>query len=334
MALPQDSLINKLRDIRRSDEITVDRLMILLPSTNKTLTPGGDPAIREAIVSWQKMERNDSLTKEDLFKLESIILPALRPAFDIVGDSFGELPTPWTDIYQKRSAIEPLIKGIGRINLAGHPKFSRVGTGFVCGENLLLTNRHVAEIFSTKESDGKLLFTPGIRPSVDLKEEVGSTTSIPISITQPVTILDDWDIAVLSVDSLPAEVNPLPLMSSAPKNIEERLATIIGYPSMDPEEDLVQQLQIFRSVFDKKRLQPGRLKGLKQVYSFGKRVDALTHDCSTLAGNSGSAVIDIDSTKIVGVHFSGERPVTNYAVPSWKLYKHPLLKDLKIEFAG
>ncbi|MCT7341310.1 hypothetical protein N5K55_13525 [Pseudomonas aeruginosa] len=40
----------------------------------------------------------------------------------------------------------------------------------------------------------------------------------------------------------------------------------------------------------------------------------LTHDCSTLGGNSGSAVLSIDGGEVVGLHFGGQFRKTNYAV--------------------
>ena len=41
---------------------------------------------------------------------------------------------------------------------------------------------------------------------------------------------------------------------------------------------------------------------------------SLQHDCTTLGGNSGSVVVDLDSGKALGLHFSGKFLTTNYAV--------------------
>jgi endonuclease G, mitochondrial len=167
--------------------------------------------------------------------------------------------------------------------------------------NRLMTNRHVAEHFTTSG----LAFVPGVTTSVDLKQEVGSSATLPIQVVATELILETWDIAVLRVDSLPAGVGVLPLAASAPANLQDAIATIIGYPAFDSAESLLQQMQIFRSVFDKKRLQLGRLKGIQSAPSFGRNVAALAHDCSTLGGNSGSVLIDVGSDKVVGVHFLG-----------------------------
>jgi endonuclease G, mitochondrial len=42
----------------------------------------------------------------------------------------------------------------------------------------------------------------------------------------------------------------------------------------------------------------------------------LTHDCSTLGGNSGSVVLSLDTGQAVGLHFAGRFLEANFAVPS------------------
>ena len=48
-------------------------------------------------------------------------------------------------------------------------------------------------------------------------------------------------------------------------------------------------------------------------------VPAATHDCSTLGGNSGSAVIDLDTGEVLALHFGGLYHQKNYSVPSSEL---------------
>jgi len=193
-----------------------------------------------------------------------------------------------------------------------------VGTAFVVAHDLLLTNRHVAEYF-VDGVGATVQFKSGMSGTLDFKQEVGSPVTLPLRIAAPILILDDWDAALLRVDPLPAGVTPLTLSASPPAAIEGRLAVVIGYPAMDPASDLIQQIQIFRGVFDKKRLMPGRLMGGKTTTSYARTVTALGHDCTTLGGNSGSALIDVASKSVVGLHFAGDYLVANYAVPSWEL---------------
>lgn len=330
----KDLLLKQLREIQRSDNVNIEHLESYIATPGLESMPGGLAVTPEAIDSWHRFEADQQLSEQDLYQLESIILPALRPAFDIVADSFEPLPALWKEINEQRTSIEPLIKGIGRLNLVGHPSLTRVGTAFICGDSALMTNMHVAQYFTHGIGTGvQLSFTPGIVPSLDLKQEVGSNASVVVSITEPVVVLDDWDIAILRVSGIPSGTKPLPLSATQPVTLNERMAAIVGYPAFDPNDDLVQQIQIFRSVFDKKRLQPGRLKSIKSVTSMGRTVQALAHDCSTLGGNSGSALIDVETGKIVGIHFGGERLVANYAVPAWVLADHPALRSSGVSFS-
>ncbi|HCT6914658.1 TPA: protease, partial [Pseudomonas aeruginosa] len=65
---------------------------------------------------------------------------------------------------------------------------------------------------------------------------------------------------------------------------------------------------IFGNIYDVKRFAPGEVVGLPHDAWY------LTHDCSTLGGNSGSAVLSIDGGEVVGLHFGGQFRKTNYAV--------------------
>ncbi len=347
MTYRRERLIARLRELQRVDGITSSDVELFAHEMAPTATaftldtsPARHPKLPElqparVLDAWRRYEKDEPLTADDLFHLESIVvLGGARPAFDITNDSFPDLPAPrWQAINDQKSALEPLIRGIGRLDLIGHPNRSYAGTAFVCGERRLLTNRHVAQLFvEGVGSQAQLQFTPGILGRLDLKQEVGSTLSLVTSVVAPVLVHDQWDLAVLEVDQLPPGVAPLPLLPSSLSDPSDGIAAIIGYPALDPEENLLEQLQIFRSTFEKKRLQPGRLKGMLAASSFGRIVQALGHDCSTLGGNSGSALIDIESATVVGIHFTGQPMVANYAVPTWVLANDPRVVASGVEF--
>jgi endonuclease G len=90
---------------------------------------------------------------------------------------------------------------------------------------------------------------------------------------------------------------------------------VIGYPARDgrrnPGPDMA---RIYGDVYDVKRLAPGSLTKIDENYVY--------HDCTTLGGNSGSAVIDLKTGRALGLHFSGSFKKTNYAVPA------PVVKKL------
>jgi len=314
-----NSIINdgglNLGDVERSLDAAMRRKGTRITAQNRIV----------ALEATDRVLAKAPLSAEHKAVLESIVLGnGLRPAIDIEQDSFDPLPSVWDDVNAARSAMTPLIRAVGRVNVSGHPKISVAGTAFVCGDDLLLTNRHVAEEFMSANSASAVLqFKPGMGASIDTKEEVDSADIRVLEPTGEGAIAIEWDVAVLRVQGLPSEMTPVPLASSAPATLAGRTAVTIGYPAFDEAENLIEQMLIFRSVFNKKRMLPGKLGSFFSVQSYGRAVDALTHDCTTLGGCSGSAVIDIASLEVFGVHFAGESGVRNYGVPAWRLAELP-----------
>jgi endonuclease G len=63
-------------------------------------------------------------------------------------------------------------------------------------------------------------------------------------------------------------------------------------------------------------------------------VPAATHDCSTLGGNSGSAVIDLDTGEVLALHFGGLYHEKNYCVPAYELSRDDRVIATGVKFAG
>jgi len=84
----------------------------------------------------------------------------------------------------------------------------------------------------------------------------------------------------------------------------------IGYPYEDGRlKDKLKEAakRIFSDIYGVKRFAPGKV---------GNANDSmLTYDCTTLGGNSGSAVVRIDTGKIVGLHSDGA-VTANVGVPA------------------
>ena len=77
--------------------------------------------------------------------------------------------------------------------------------------------------------------------------------------------------------------------------------------------------RIYGKVYNKKRLAPGGVTRMEDAL--------LWHNCTTLGGNSGSVVFDLNSGQALGLHFSGSFLVTNYAVRADVVKK--LLADVR-----
>jgi pimeloyl-ACP methyl ester carboxylesterase len=292
--------------------------------------------IESASNAVESVKADRGLSDSDLSILEAIVVPFLRPVFDITNDSFPDPPAPWNSLSEAkhRKNIETALLAIGRVEVAGLPGVPYGGTGFIVGPNLVLTNRHVAELFSSGVGLSDLVFRPGRTAGMDLKQEPASNQSILLKVQRVRMVHPWWDAAFLEVDGIPPGRPVLALCASEPEKLNERLVATVGYPAFDSRSNVAMQIQMFHGLFQKKRLLPGNLMGYRSIESFGHVVEALAHDCSTLGGNSGSALVDPETGLIVGLHFAGLYLQANFAVPSWQLALDPKVVNLGIQFSA
>jgi endonuclease G len=289
-------------------------------------------------------DQDDRITDQELDGLEAIILLRERPVV-LVKSGAGEaaadfepLPDPWTKLNAGalKQRIVDLLPSIGRIELPGAPQYPYGGTGFVVGPELIITNRHVARLFTEGLGDRRLSYRPG-DAAIDFHREADAPPGPSKAFAQVREILlihPYWDMALLRVDRLPAGATPLSLSVEDPEGLVDREVVVIGYPARDDRNDLKVQDRIFKGIYMVKRLQPGRLRARAMVRSFENRVSALTHDSSTLGGNSGSAIIDLTNGQVVALHFAGEYLKANYAVPSYEMARDARVVAHKLSFAG
>jgi endonuclease G len=285
--------------------------------------------------------RDDDVTPGEIMGLEAIVLPKLRPVACIRRDGFDTLPDPWGHLNEDpyRQRILSLAPSIGRVELPDRSRSPYAGTGFVVGPDLLMTNRHIAARFAAGVGCRKIRYTPGAaavnfhryhrRPG-DPPEE--ATTGLEVR--DIVMIHPYWDMALLRVNGLTDAQAPLELSVLDPEELVLRQVAVIGYPAPDDRSDRDLQDQIFEGVYHVKRLQPGQVRCRRPCRSFGREVDALTHNASTLGGNSGSAIIDLETGKVVGLHFAGEYLKANYAVPAYELARDGRVVGARVRFDG
>lgn len=292
---------------------------------------GSGPIAASAV---SKVLADQPLTPAEQFFLEAIIIPGERPAIDIVRGNYLVRHSAW--LHYNDPPIKPRILGAisstGRVELPGHPSLPFGGTAWVAGPKLLMTNRHVAELFTSGLGLRQLHFLTGRSAKLDLKAERGAGLPDLLDVRRVVMIHPYWDMALLEVEHLPPSAPPLSLSVRAPEELKGQDVAIIGYPAFDPRNDPTIQAQVFGGVYDVKRLQPGRLGVRERVDSFGKTVSALTHDSSTLGGNSGSLVLDVRSGDVVALHFAGQYLKANYGVPTAELALDGRIVDTGVNF--
>lgn len=286
-----------------------------------------DTRLREGMRGLDKARRgNTDLTPGEHLGLEAIVLLFGRPALLVQDGDFGTPPAEWSILNQRRDVLKKTIPSVGRVELDGHHTFPWCGTAFVVGDGILMTNRHVAEVFS--ERSGKLWkFLRGVKARIDYKEEYQRDGSSDFKVDKVLTIHPAYDLALLRVVKNKKAPAPLAISAKAPKSAKDRDVAVIGYPAFDSRNGQDAQLDIFKNIYNVKRLQPGKTTGLTKGTA-----PVLGHDCSTLGGNSGSCVVDIDTGKVVGLHFGGQYLKGNVSVPLWKLKEDKVLRKFELNW--
>lgn len=251
--------------------------------------------------------------------LEAIVERFGRPSLLVVGDTF-EVPESdeWKDrLDLTRDAIDHAIARVGRVDIKFHV-FPYAGTGWMVGEDIAVTNRHVAKEFAHRRN-GIFPFTTGLHgltyeAYVDFAADPDTSETVPVRVSEVLYIADDGDdspdLAFLRLEPVDGQTLPDALRLSDRRSLsKESFVVTVGYPAQDSRQDRDDQQRIFGGVYDVKRIAPGNVIA-------GGNASVFNHDCTTLGGNSGSAVVDPDSGEVVGLHFAGRREIANYAVSS------------------
>ncbi|MBX3727334.1 MAG: DNA/RNA non-specific endonuclease [Xanthomonadales bacterium] len=290
----------------RPDEATIERSIRLLAPRRRgaiALDPRPLPPMPEPVTARE----------------EAIVLRWGRPSLLIRNGTFEQVDSPsWrVALEAARTRIEQAVARVGRVELLDHLTMEWAGTGWIVdqvdGRTIVATNRHVAEFFANAQGAGAAQFLRNVlgRPigaQVDFREEYDLPLVLEVRVERVLYLAgpDEPDIALLELRSDVALPDPIELASA---EVQDRQPIgVIGYPAHDSRNGQSDMERYFGEIFDVKRFAPGKV-------SF--RADGehyFVHDCTTLGGNSGSAVIDLDSGKAVGLHFAGIYLQGNFAV--------------------
>jgi hypothetical protein len=272
------------------------------------------------------------LTQDEMDGLEAIIHLEGRPSILIKNGRFAPPPVEWAILEHHRATIEQVIPSVGRIEVPGHPDHDWVGTGFLVGPSVIMTNRHVAVTFSVKQRRSGWKFMSDVKPRIDFREEHDTPAATEFDCVEVVWIHPWLDLALLRVEpqsgSGAAMPQPLTVHLRTPKDTRDRKIFVLGYPAWDGlDNDPEVMHRIFAGIYDVKRLQPGTILSRLVLGPTFK------HDSSTLGGNSGSCVVDLETGKVLGLHFAGKYRYYNTAVALWKLRRSKTLQKAGVRFA-
>ncbi len=315
-------------------EIQTESLMAPQPGLQGAETPEEAHAAREAA---RKVVRGEEISNHDAFLIEAIIIPDKRPATLVIDDDYTVQHQDWLHFNTDqgiRKALRTAIPAVGRIELPRLPQVPFGGTGFVVGEGLVMTNRHVAELFARGLGTQGLGFIPGQTADIDFEREVDRGGANLFDVEEIVMVHPYWDMAILRVPALAGRITPLTLSTAEPEEMEGSEIAAIGFPAFDWRNDAAVQNRVFNNIYDVKRMQPGKLKAREPIPSFDRIVRAVTHDASTLGGNSGSAVLHVGSGTVAALHFAGRYRIANYAVPSFEMSRDERILEAGVNFGS
>lgn len=288
-------------------------------------------AARSAAAKIQAGAPEASLDDEERNGAEAIVSLVGRPPLLVQRGRFAPPPPTWSILEAHRTAIQANLPSVGRVEVPGDGAPRGIGTGFVVGDGVLMTNRHVARRFCAADGEGVWRLNAGSRGQVDFLEEHERTASHDFRVTDVVGVHPRHDLALLrlapqSTRGRP-QPRPLPLATSRGDVAMGREVYVVGYPAFDARNPVEEMYTLFAGIFAVKRLQPGKVLG------FLEEEAVLLHDSSTLGGNSGSCVVDLHTHQVIGLHFRGEYLECNHAVALWALRDDKLLRDAGVAFA-
>lgn len=305
----------KLEEVLR-DEQARQELADLAAGGTDLRDPVGNlapPAQVEAVIVAREEDTTDSTT-------EAVVRDFMRPVCFV---RRGRIQLPRSRTWRSRlvpvrAQLEAAIPSVGRVEFTGHPSRRWGGTGWVVDDRVVVTNRHVAELFAERHGRSwafkvEELDRQPYGARLDFREEYRQAerekpVEVAVESILFVAAAGDPDLAFLRMAPSAELPPPLPVL---PDDVADRAdIAVIGYPAQDPDAVPSAEVdrRLFRGVYDVKRLSPG------QVLISDPERWYFTHDATTLGGSSGSAVLDLATGAVAGVHFRGILESANYAV--------------------
>ncbi len=298
-------------------------------------SPGFQAAVERAAARLRDEDRPDAATTDEALAeavaegrggpgasraaVEAIVLADLRPAWFIDNDRIViDAPSEQTDIVTTNlGTLEAACREVGRVDLVAHQTLDYAGTGWLVAPDIAVTNRHVAQVFARAARPDGWTFAPGrfgdrlevrLNPLRQRAEDTLAPRRAEVAEILYVSPRRGPDLAFLRL--VPGHgLTPLALRGT--QVAVDLDVGAIGYPAWDGDRnDPALMDRIFGARYEVKRFSPGRVIG----HAENGRV--VLSDYTSLGGNSGSAVVDLGTGEVVGLHFAGVFREANHAVPS------------------
>jgi serine protease len=290
------------------------------------LAKAGDPAAR--------------FNFREALGLEAVVQIYERPSLNIQ-DGFvnpaaaGYKPFEFK-LLQMQDEIRAVISAVGRISL---PDGTLVGTAIHIAQGRVVTARHVLEEIATQKKNGRWSFTAPGKTTIDFVGEAGGKSEPGFKIVNVKFCGADrinreidfarLDLAVLEIAPITEAPWPGTVMFDGDEGKVKARSWVytIGFPGRPkpwktkltpaPGYEVAAVIaKVFDDDFECKKFAPGRIRKSPGSLDDDKANRwVFAHDCSTLRGNSGSAVVEFatEGARVVGLHFGGLARSANWA---------------------
>ena len=236
----------------------------------------------------------------------------LAPAGQLAAAQLQMLSGPYAvlqDAYQATGRIGYAQEGVPSAEDYGF------GTGFLVSDRHVVTNRHVHGLY------GHYLLDETDPGGIEFIAEKGKDASdfVPFN-CEPPLLLPALDIAIYTLARPVKTRKPLSLTPIEMEDLDGREIVVIGYPDTHtPQRPDILAVVEENPIFAVKRLSQGHIfrhstdtdtpYGVETPVSESKHANfimpAICHNASTLSGNSGSPLLDVNTGHLLGVHFAG-----------------------------
>lgn len=270
---------------------------------------------------------------------EAIVRLTDRPALRVIGGMVDPQDPELEDwagyLGPARGALKPVFDAVGRIDVRTAQGHVHVGTGTVIGKGLVMTNRHVIDVFAEPmpAAGGRQRFLLSREVSICFDEAAADDTrrfKIKSVVTAgrarigPFVDLAKLDVAIVEVETSNAAGKALPAAAGhAPMKTgpgPQSNLIIAGYPAPPPREAAIDPdtgkvstaiwdrfFELFGDDYGVKYVCPGRILNERGTVVGDSAGWAFSHDATTLGGCSGSPVLSLRAPYGVGgLHFGGE----------------------------
>lgn len=274
-------------------------------------------------------------------QLEALVRLIDRPALRMTDDDavirdpeIGEWAAKLIPTFGRWS---PLVRAVGRIDVRDRDlRWRHTGTGIVCADGQVLTNRHVLDFFAEPLPSRAQRFTIRREASIVFDNEPADDAN-RFAITEVLAAgqhrigatadLAKLDAALVSIETNNGSADhPLPIGIGALGAVDGSDVLVAGYPaepdfasgpaSHDPEfvSFWTRIGEIFGDDYSVKYVSPGLVMDGPGGLGGDLRGWAYSHDATTLGGNSGSVILALQpDMKVAGLHFGGSALSLNLA---------------------